>query len=438
VSNVHAVRDSSSGAVCSTADTVHDARISVSKTNLNGRMARQYMAAAVQKFASNCLLIQTEGTGPAGQVETGLARLRGGAKIRAFNDEEHLMQRHGAVTLLCVLSCVVSLACRQRPTVDSNTRAGSGKILAMGELTWTDIDALNRDRTLVLLTVGMLEEHGPHLPIGTDTFGVEYEAARVADRLSLALPDWTVLVMPTVHYGSSGANQIGNIAIHPGTYALRQSTLRSLIADVGGQIAQNRFKRIFVMNGHGAPTHHAAVNEACDFISETFMVTMLNISGLFNADARIQSKGQTIAAKYFSPADLSSFGPDVHAGVGETSAVLAVRPDLVRSSYRTLPSLRAETLKERRDLAQKPGWPGYFSSPARANADYGRDVEAWWVDGMTNLILQAVRGETLFNRPRWPEPLQSSPDYAQLVDDVLAPEREFEREFERWLVQRKR
>ena len=52
----------------------------------------------------------------------------------------------------------------------------------------------------------------------------------------------------------------------------------------------------------------------------------------------------------------------------------------------------------------KPGWPGYFSSPSKANADYSRDLEAWWVEGMTDLILQALRGEDLFTRPRWPEP----------------------------------
>ena len=308
----------------------------------------------------------------------------------------------------------------------------------MEGLPWTDLDALNRDRTLFLLVVGMLEEHGPHLPVGTDTFGVEYEASRVAERLSLALLDWRIVVMPTVHYGSSGANQIGNMAIHPGTYGLRHSTLRSLIADIGGQIAQNRFRWIFVMNGHGAPTHHAAVNEGCDFVSEVFKVTMLNISGLFNADPAIQSKGKSVTAKYFSAADVASFGGDVHAGVGETSAVLAIRPYLVRPSYKTLPSLRADSLQERREIARKSDWPGYFSSPARANADYGRDIEAWWVDGMTDLILQAVRGENLFRRPRWPEPLHNDPDYEQIVNDVLGPEREFERQFERWLLQRKR
>jgi creatinine amidohydrolase len=340
--------------------------------------------------------------------------------------------------ILCCLCTVLALGCAQQDTNSTSTAAASGKVLAIGDLTWPEIDALNRERTLFLLPVGMLEEHGPHLPIATDTIGVEHEAGSVADRLSHALPAWNVVLMPAVNYGSSGANQIGNVAIHPGTYGVRQSTLRSLVADIGGQIAQNRFKWVFVMNGHGAPTHHIAVNEACDFVSEVFKATMLNVSGLFNADPAIQSQGEKLAAKHFSPADVSSFCRDVHAGLGETSGVLAIRPDLVRSGYRSLPSVRVENRGEMRDTAARPGWPGYFSSPARANAAYGREIEAWWVEGMTDLILQAVRGENLHNRPRWPGSVQNDPDYAQILDYALEPDREFELTFERWLGERQK
>jgi len=347
------------------------------------------------------------------------------------------MRRHFVIlTHFCALSCVLVSACAPQDAGRTSAPA-SGHVFAIGDLTWADIDALNREKTLFLLAVGMLEEHGPHLPIAADTIGVEYEAERVADRLSRTLPDWNIVLMPPVNYGSSGANQIGNVAIHPGTYGVRQSTLRSLVADIGGQIAQNRFKWVFVMNGHGAPTHHIAVNEACDFVSEVFNATMVNVSGLFSADAAIQSQGEKIFAKYFSPADLSSFGRDPHAGVSETSGMLAIRPDLVRSSYRSLPNYRVENRSEMRDIASRPGWPGYFSSPARANAAYGREVEGWWVEGMTALILQAVRGENLLTRPRWPGPLQNDPEYVQLVEQALQPEREFETKFERWLGERK-
>ena len=340
------------------------------------------------------------------------------------------------LTHLCCLSSVFVSACAPPDTGRAGAAAG-GRVFAIGELTWADIDALNREKTLFLLAVGMLEEHGPHLPIAADTIGVEYEAERVADRLTQTLPDWNIVLMPAVNYGSSGVNQIGTAAIHPGTYGIRQSTLRSLVADIGGQIAQNRFKWVFVMNGHGAPTHHVAVNEACDFVSEVFNATMVNVSGLFNADAAIQSQGETIRAKHFSPADLSSFGRDPHAGVSETSGMLAIRPDLVRSVYRSLPDYRVENRSEMRDTASRPGWPGYFSSPARASAAYGREVETWWVEGMTTLILQALRGENLHTRPRWPEPLQNDPEHAQIVAQALEPERAFEMKFENWLRERK-
>ena len=346
------------------------------------------------------------------------------------------MTRRIAVPALVIcVGAVLAVSCARQERGSSNPQVRT-RVLAIGDLSWPDVEALDRNRTMFLLTIGMLEEHGPHLPIASDTFGVEYEARGVAERMSQSLPDWNVVAMPTLHYGSSGANQIGNVAVHPGTYGLRQSTLRAIVADIGGQIAQNGFKWIFVMNGHGAPTHHIAVNDACDFVTETFKATMVNVSGLFNADASIQAKGEAIAAKYFTATELSSFGRDLHGGVAETSAVLAVRPDLVRASYKSLPSYAVGSLSETREVARKPGWPGYFSAPARASADYGRDVEAWWVEGMSDLILQGVRGD-LLGRPRWPFPITNDPAYPGVEAAILQPEREFEVRLETWLRQRK-
>ena len=73
-------------------------------------------------------------------------------------------------------------------------------------------------------------------------------------------------------------------------------------------------------------------------LAHSLSVTMLHLTGLFRADAAIQSSGERMKAKYFSAEDLSSFGMDVHAGVGETSGILAIRPDLVSPDYTTSPS----------------------------------------------------------------------------------------------------
>jgi creatinine amidohydrolase len=309
------------------------------------------------------------------------------------------------------------------------------KIYKLEELNWPQIDAFKRERTLVLLPVGMLEEHGPHLPVGADMLGVLYEANAVSRRVSQTLTDWNIVMMPPINYGHAGANLIGDILVHPGTYGIRQSTLRSLVADVGGQLAENGFKWIFVLNGHAAPPHSIAINEACDFISESFRVTMLHLSGLFKADAAIQARGQRIEARHFSAAEISSFGMDVHAGVGETSQLLATRPDLVASSYKTLPHRAGGTHDELRKIATARGWQGYLSSPSKATAAYGREIKEWWIDGFTELVLRAVRGEDLLHHPRLPETIPAA--VAPTLDKTVANERAFEVKFENWLTQRR-
>ena len=78
------------------------------------------------------------------------------------------------------------------------------KIYKLEELRAPQIEALDRERTLFILPVGMLEVHGPHLPIGTDTIGVTYEADRASRRVAQALPDWNVVMMPPSPTASRG------------------------------------------------------------------------------------------------------------------------------------------------------------------------------------------------------------------------------------------
>ena len=127
---------------------------------------------------------------------------------------------------------------------------------------------------------------------------------------------------------------------------------------------------------------------------------------------------------------------DVHAGVAETSGMLAVRPDLVRDTYRTLPSRAGRSLEELRDIAAAPGWQGYFSAPANATAAHGRAIEDWWIDGFTGLMLRALRGENMRAHPRAPEELP--PALAPMLEQVLADEAALGARLEKWLADRKR
>lgn len=320
-------------------------------------------------------------------------------------------------------------------TAVSQQRAARSTIHKLDELTAPQIAALDRERTIFILPVGMLEQHGPHLPVGADTLAVVYETNRAAQRVARDLPGWSIVLMPAVNYGQSGANRLGDQRYHPGTYSIGQATLRSLVADIGGQLAENRFKWIFVTNGHGAPTHNIALNEACDFVSETYGVTMLHLTALFRADSKIQAIGNEITARHFSAAEVTSFGIDVHAGVGETSGMLAVRPDLVRPIYKTLPSQAGASIEELRRIATTPGWQGYLSSPAKATAAYGRAVETWWLNGFADLIVRTVQGENMFKHPRTPETIPAP--IAPVLEAELAEEQALQAKLENWLARRR-
>lgn len=342
------------------------------------------------------------------------------------------MNRKLGVVVLIVTSVFIVLGQK------NNVGLQEPKIFKIEELTATQIDAFDRHKTLFILPVGMLEQHGPHLPIGSDSFGVAYMVERISKQLSKAQPGWNIVLMPSINYGEGGANEIGNIQVHPGTYGIRQSTLRSIVADVGGQLAQNKFKWVFVIHGHGAPTHNIAISEASDFVSETFKITMLNISSIAMADAKMRENSQKVAAKYFSPSERASFGIDIHAGLSETSGILAIVPGLVNPIYKTLPGRTATNMGEIRRIALMPGWQGYFSFPAKANAVYGKEDNEVWVDGLADLILSAVRGENLFGHPRYPVQIINDPAIIQINKDALENEKKFEVKLEQWLQRRKR
>ena len=337
--------------------------------------------------------------------------------------------------LLAASSCLVAGCARDEPPAPPATGPPRPGIHKLEELRGPQVDALDRERTLFILPVGMMEVHGPHLPIGNDTIGVIYEVNETAVRLQQSLPDWHIVMMPPIAYGQSGANELGGILVHPGTYSVRQSTLRSLVADLGGQVAQNGFKWVFVTNGHGAPTHNIAINEACDFISETFGVTMLHVTALLRADPAIQAAGQQILARHFSADEISSFGLDVHAGVGETAGALALYPHLVDPAFRSLPSQAGQSLEEIREIAGRSGWQGYLSTPAKATEAYGREVEDWWIGGFTEVMLRAVRGENMFAHPRFPDMIP--PPVAEVIGKALANEATFEARLEAWLADRR-
>jgi len=108
------------------------------------------------------------------------------------------------------------------------------------ELTASDWPrALEKSNATCILPIGILEKHGPHVPIGSDLIQVREWAAR-ATRKEYAV------VFPDYFYG-----QINEARHQPGTFALPERVVWDLLETTCDEIARNGFKRIVIINGHG-------------------------------------------------------------------------------------------------------------------------------------------------------------------------------------------
>jgi creatinine amidohydrolase len=109
------------------------------------------------------------------------------------------------------------------------------------ELSSPDVDRLDRDKTILILPLGSVEQHGRHMPLGTDTILAYAVAQAAAAKLA-----GRVAVLPSPWYGFSAHHMR-----FAGSISLRPETLMAIAEDVVASLVQHRFKRIVLVNGHG-------------------------------------------------------------------------------------------------------------------------------------------------------------------------------------------
>jgi mycofactocin precursor peptide peptidase len=198
--------------------------------------------------------------------------------------------------------------------------------VTLGERVWPEIDG----RPTLLVPVGSVEQHGPHLPLDTDT--------RIAAAVAARAATGALLVAPPVAYGASGEHEG-----FAGTVSIGHEALRLLLVELGRSAARWAGRLVFV-NGHGG-----------------------NVSSLVEAVRLLRYEGRDAA--WFACAA----GGDAHAGRTETSLMLALDPALVR------PVRAAGTTAPLADLlpAMRVGGVaavspnGVLGDPAGASADEG-------------------------------------------------------------------
>jgi creatinine amidohydrolase len=239
------------------------------------------------------------------------------------------------------------------------------------EMSAPALDALPRERTVVILTVSPLEEHGPHLPVGVDAFTARHFAETLAQRLVAERPGWVVVLAPTLHLGSFTFDTVGTIRV-------RQRVVRDVVIDYGDSLARAGFRHILIANGHGGPGHLVALEEAASVVSRRRGVTMASLSGHLAWQflrGRYLGKIETALGRALSEDERRAFSEDAHGGWWETSAMLLLKPHLVHESYRQLPPARYSA--PQRLVPNYPlrnGGDGYVGHPALADPVFARAV----------------------------------------------------------------
>jgi creatinine amidohydrolase len=225
----------------------------------------------------------------------------------------------------------------------------------LGGATWLEVAATGGDSVLAV-PVGSLEQHGPHLPLDTDT----RIAVELAARLSRSRSD--VVVAPAVAYGASGEH-----AAFPGTLLIDHAVLADLLVELV-RSARDAFAGVALISAHGG-NHEglALVRERCRADGDPVLVWAAGVRG-----------------------------GDAHAGRTETSLMLAIDPAAVRTELAVagpteplevlLPRLRAEGV---RPVSSN----GVLGDPQGASAAEGESMLA----AMTTELADALEA-------RWPRP----------------------------------
>lgn len=175
------------------------------------------------------------------------------------------------------------------------------------ELTSEDIRTFVSDDTVALFPVAAIEQHGPHLPLATDTTICQALVERIVARLPAESP---VVVLPLMAVGLSVEH-----GDYPGTLSVSAETLMAAWTEIGECVASAGVRRLALLNTHGGQP------QIVDLAAQRLRIRHRMLVGKINA------------YRYFRDSELFSteeIDHGIHGGAIETSLMLHVRPDLVR------------------------------------------------------------------------------------------------------------
>ena len=276
-----------------------------------------------------------------------------------------------------------------------STDAGGYSIFkdTMADMTFPELARAAQGRAVVLWGLGVIEQHGPHLPLGTDVYMPSELLRRV--RKQLGEKGVESVIMPPFYWG---VNQVSGL--FPGSFVVRPETMIELMVDLIKSLKKDSFARLFCVSGHGDALHnrtiHAGIKRGADesgvkarFVGAPSFFKRLGIEAddpcILPTLSEVERPG-----KFF----------DVHAGKFETSSMWAVYPELVKDEM--LPTLKStdfviDDLMEWRkggEHALRKTPQGFLGDPAASDRAFGEQIMA----GHAALVAETIASQVARER----------------------------------------
>jgi creatinine amidohydrolase/Fe(II)-dependent formamide hydrolase-like protein len=295
---------------------------------------------------------------------------------------------------LAIVLIILDSGCSDNKKLKTSLKAkNSEKIYRLVEMSHADISLLDKEKTVVLLQGGILEEHGPHLPVWSDGY-ISMQATKDIAQVIADSTDLSVLIFPIIPLGTAGFNGVGGKDIYPGTYAVTFSVLRSIFMNLGTELGEQGFNKIMVVHIHGTQEHSLAIDQACEYFDETydgFMVNLFSLAGIeWYQDVNFKTEEEMEEDPWA-----------VHADMFETSLSLYLVPDLVRGRHKEQKPLSYKTWQNILELSAQSDWQGYVGSPRLASEKLGEKIMYAWSTALGNIALNIIKGEDYSKMSKW-------------------------------------
>ena len=232
--------------------------------------------------------------------------------------------------------------------------------MIMEEMSSEEFEKIQKEVKAVIIPVGSVEAHGPHLPFATDLYTIYEIAKLVSQKIK-------VLIAPPIYYGLCRSTR--NI---PGTISIKGEILKTLIISVLSEFYRWGFRNFFILSGHAGGTHVSYLIDS----AETF-VDIHPDTKFFVAD--IYKLLQPFLKELEIPPE------DSHAGEWETSLIMYLKPDLVKNrgyeAYPSFPKFRVVAEKEKY-------WDtGIWGNPLKASSEKGKIL----AEKLVSFLIEEIR-----------------------------------------------